>query len=272
MDWIPALSTTTLFGGALWLSKNFISTRLTNSVRNEYDTKIETLRTALRQTEELFKAELRTKESQIEALRSGALSGVMNRQVALFQRQLVAVEQLWAAVISLAPAKAVSATMAVVKFEAAAEEASKNEKFREMFKVIDNGFDMKSLGTNEASKSRPFVSSLAWAYYIAYESIVMHGVLKLKTLQVGLDKDFTDIERITKLVKVALPHYADYIEKHGPSAFHYLLDELEHSLLTELGNILSGQKADREHIEKAAQILQESERLMEENNSLKSRE
>lgn len=267
MDWIPALSTTALFGAVLWLSRNLISARLTNSVRHEYDEKIENLRTSLRQSEESFKAELKAKESQIDALRSGALSGIVNRQVALYQRQLLAVEQLWAAIISLGPAKAISSWMAVIKFEVVAAEAAKDPRLRELFKTLDSGIDTKALGVSEAAKCRPFVSPLAWAYYSAYQSIVTYGVLKIKTIQVGLEKDFSDIDHITKLVKVALPHHIGYIEKYGPNAFHYLLDELELSLLAELGNILSGQKADKEHIEKAAQILQESERLMEKTDS-----
>lgn len=73
-------------------------------------------------------------------------------------------------------------------------------------------------------------------------------------------------------IKVALPHHTDYIVKYGPSAFHYFLDELELNLLAELGNMLSGQIADKDHLEKAAQILQESERLMQENESMKSKQ
>jgi hypothetical protein len=272
MDWIPALSTTALFAAALWLSRNWISVRLTNAIRHEYEEKIESLRSALRQSEEQFKADLKSKETQIDALRSGALSGIVNRQVVLYQRQILAVEQLWNSIVSLAPARAVSSWISVIKFETTAAEAAKNPRLREMFKSMDGGIDAKDLGVLEAAKCRPFVSPLAWAYYTAYQSIVTHSVLKMKVLQLGLEKDFADVDHITKLVKVALPHHADYIEKYGPSAFHYLLDELELSLLAELGNILSGQKADKEHMEKAAQILQESERLMQENESMKSKQ
>jgi hypothetical protein len=62
---------------------------------------------------------LRAKESQIDALISGALSGIVNRQAAFYERQIVAVEQLWDAVISLAPAKGISTWLTSINFEAA---------------------------------------------------------------------------------------------------------------------------------------------------------
>jgi hypothetical protein len=143
---------------------------------------------------------------------------------------------------------------------------------REMFKMIDNGLDMKNLGYAESSRSRPFVSPLAWAYYSAYQAIVIHAVLKLKAIQTGIEKDFADIENITKLVKVALPHQTEYIDKYGPSVFHYLLDELESKLLAELSNLLGGEKNDKETVERAAEIVREAERLMSENSSIKTTE
>jgi hypothetical protein len=93
-DWIPALSTTSLFAAVLWLLRSVISTRLRASVQHEFNEKVETLKTDLRKSEESFKADLRSKEAQIEALRSGALSGLTSRQAALDARRIQAVDQL----------------------------------------------------------------------------------------------------------------------------------------------------------------------------------
>ncbi len=54
--------------------RSLISTRLTKSVQHEFDEKLETLKTTLRKSEESFKADLRFKEIQIEALRGGAMT------------------------------------------------------------------------------------------------------------------------------------------------------------------------------------------------------
>jgi len=55
---LPALTTTALFAGALWLGREMISTRLTRSVQQEFDKKIESVRADLRASEERFKAQL----------------------------------------------------------------------------------------------------------------------------------------------------------------------------------------------------------------------
>lgn len=82
IDWLlSSLTTAALIGAAAFLSRHLILTRLKASVGHEFNEKLETLRAELRKSEEAFKADLRAKESQIEALRSGALSGMASRQV-----------------------------------------------------------------------------------------------------------------------------------------------------------------------------------------------
>lgn len=268
-DWIPALSTTSLLAFALWLLRKVIATRLTNSVRHEYDEKIENLKTTLRNSEEKFKAEIRKKESEIEALRSGALTSIVNRQVALYEKQIMAVEHLWNSVVALSPAKAVSAMMASIKFEDAAKRAAQEPKVREIFNMVGGNFDLKNFKTPDASSTRPFISPLAWALYSAYEAIVMHAALKLQMLKNGLDVvEIINDSLFEKIIIAALPHQKDFIEQHGQAAYHYFLDELEEKLLEELAKILRGDESDKEGIEKASKILEEVERLREAKTSL----
>lgn len=266
MEWIPAISTTSFLAIVIWLSRNLIITRLTSSVRHEYDKKLENIKTEFRRNEELLKADLSAKASQIEALRTGVLTGVTTRQAAIFERQITSIEQLWDAVVSLGPAKAVSAWMAVVKFEAAAKEAAENPRFRELFEVMGN-IDLNNFKTNQALITRPFVSSLAWAYYSAYQAIVFHAIARLHMLKNGINMtEVIDTKKVTELVKLALPHQLPYIEKYGPGAFHYLLDELENNLLLAFQLMLKDEKADHETLERAAAIIKQSESLMKANS------
>ena len=120
-DWLPSLSTTAIFAFALWLARKLIATRLAKSVQHEFDTKLELIRTELREKEERLKADLRSKEAEIAALRDGAMTAMASRQMALDRRRLEAVDQLWSEIIALGPAKALSSYMAFVKFDVAAE-------------------------------------------------------------------------------------------------------------------------------------------------------
>ena len=108
LPWIPSLATSALLAAALWLGRNLISTRLTKSVAHEFNTKLETLRAQMREGEERLKAELRVKEAEIVALRSGALTALASRQMAFDKRRLEAVDQLWSSITALAPARSIA--------------------------------------------------------------------------------------------------------------------------------------------------------------------
>lgn len=253
-DWIPAISTTSLLTLAMWLFRSLISVRLTKSVESEFNTKLEKL-----------KAELRSKEGTIESLRSGAMSGLISRQSKLYERQLEAIEEVWAAVIELGKAKYISAAMAVLKYEECAKQAATDPRFRQVFEIMGSGFDIKNVQLGTASKARPFLSPLAWAYYSAYQAIVLLDAMKFETLRLGLEspEKFLNSEGVTNLVKAVLPHQSDYLSKYGSGVHHYLVEEIERQLLSELQNMQQGAAADQENAERAAEILKATDKLMQ---------
>lgn len=260
--WAPSLITTALFALVLWLARKLIATRLAKSVEHEFNAKLEAIRAEFHEKEELLKADLRLKESEIADLRSGAMSAMASRQIALDKRRLEAVDQLWSAVTALAGAKAISAFMAVTKFEAAAEEAARNPKVREMFTVMGGTFDIAKVDLSGAAKARPFVSPMVWALFSAYNTIATQAVVKLHIIKSGIGaKDILDKDSVAKLVKAALPHRAGYIDKFGDAGYHNLLEELEESLLAALHKMLAGEEADRASVERAAEIARLSAEL-----------
>jgi len=257
--WFPSLTTTALFAAALWLGRNAISTRLTKSVEHEFNTKLESVRSQMRESEERLKAELRAKETEIAALRSGALTALSSRQMALDKRRLEAVDQLWASVTALGSARTIAALMSSISFEKAAPITERDPRARQAFEMMGAAFDIKSLDLSGASKARPFLSPMVWATFSALQAVVMHAVMRWHILKSGLGaKDFMDNEAISKLIKVALPHYSDYIDKLGPSAYYYVLEALDDQLLKEIQQMLSGVEADKSSIERAAEILRQS--------------
>ncbi|MCG5539870.1 MULTISPECIES: hypothetical protein [unclassified Halorhodospira] len=252
VEWLPAFTTTSLFALVVWFSRNLIAARLTNAVRHEYDVKIETLRD-----------ELGRKQKQIEALRSGALSGVVNRQSVLYQRQVTAVDQVWGGIVQMAPAKNIAKQIAVFKFENTAEAAAENPQLRQIFETMGANFDKNCLLTPEASKSRPFITPMAWAYFAAYQGILGHYVVKMVMLQNGLRdaSRLIDHEQIKSIIKTALPHQSDNIDRFGHEMFHLFVDELENYLLRELKSLLEGSRANDENVRQANQILEAVEKL-----------
>ena len=251
-DWFPAISTTSLFAAALWLMRSMISSRLRSSVQHEFNQKLENV-----------KADLRSKETQIESLRSGALSGLVSRQIALTARRVEAVDQLWSAVQKLSPAKSVSQILGVLKFDGAVKVAAENERAREMFTALGGTKDISEFMTDEAEKARPFVSEMAWAIFSAYRAILFAGLIKMQILKSGIGiPDLVDEEKINKLITAVLPCHQDYLKKYGSEGYHLLLDRLEPLLLAELKNVLEGVEADKSAVRQAGEILREAESIM----------
>ena len=68
-----------------------------------------------------------------------------------------------------------------------------------------------------------------------------------------------------QVLKAALPHHAAFIDQHGFSGAHWLLEELEEKLLTELltelKEMLEGRDADEESIKRSADIMEKVKQL-----------
>jgi hypothetical protein len=254
-DWIPAITTTSLFGGALWLARSLIMTRLKSSVKNEFDSKLEVLR-----------SELKSKEAQIESLRTGAMSGLLTRQGALYARKLQAIDQIWSSVKELEKAKYISSTLGTLKFEECAKESARNPKFREFIQTIGGNFDLASLDMSGSELARPFLTPLAWAYYSVYSSVIMQALAVMQVLKIGVDdaEKLLNFENTNNLLKTVLPSSADYIDKYGMACHHHLLDQIEQLLLMELKNIQEGNEDDKENARRAAEINKEVEKVTNE--------
>ncbi|QGX41528.1 hypothetical protein [Permianibacter aggregans] len=71
----------------------------------------------------------------------------------------------------------------------------------------------------------------------------------------GLNKPkLLDQSHLINLITTALPHHTAYIQKHGEDAAHYLLDELEQSILRELRAMISGADRDDANLKLVADI------------------
>ncbi|HDZ9496876.1 TPA: hypothetical protein RU013_003682 [Vibrio cholerae] len=262
VDWIPAISTTTLLAAVLWLTRNLISTRLTNAVRHEYDNKLETLKSEFNQKQELLKADLRAKELQLESIKSVALSGITQRQTALFDKQVTAIEVLWSQIVDLAPVKGAAQSLAVIKFDVAIKTAAENGNAREMFEMLGKHADLEALDIRASNKARPFISPVAWAYFYAYTSILRHVVFKFHMLKKGLDyPELITTDNLKKVIVAVLPHQKEYVDTVDPEAYFHLLDELESLMLIAFDNTLKGVQEDKEALLQAAKIVKASEDL-----------
>lgn len=256
MDWIPALSVPAVLGIAGYWARAMLLTRLKHAVSHEYDAKLAALKAELEVKQTSLKAELQAKQAQLDSFRSAVLSGITSRQAAVDKRRLEAVDQLWEAVRLLGFAKGAATLMSTLKFEALLKEAEHNPKAKELVKPFSVPIDkMSELGI-VSHKARPYLSALTWAYYSAYQAILMYAVAQLELLKSGLNMpELLNSDRVVKLANAALPGYEKYLAEHGTTGAFYLLDELESKLLAELTRTLKEGAGVVENVGQVSAIL-----------------
>lgn len=258
--WVPALSINGLFLAALLLARKLLETRLTYTVKHEFDEKLEVLRTELRYKAELLRGDIHRKEADINALRSGVLSTMANRHMALDKRRVEAVDQLWCAVESLEPLRNSARVLERLNVDATAKEAANNEKLRVLFSSITQTIadgSIKEISSSRPKNIRPFVSPMVWSLFVAYEAVLYQAAVACLVIREGVGdiKNLRNISKTNSLLAAALPHHKDTIDAHGETAHYLLIDELQETLLMELQKMLEGSEWDKRQVNQASEIV-----------------
>lgn len=244
MDWLGLISLviSLALSAGIWFGKNWMAARIQRSVQHTFDEKIENLR-----------SELREREAEIAALRSGALSGLAQRRALLDKRRIEAVDRFWAAFVALAPYRAAVIYTSIMKIDAIATEIGRNEKLQAFFKMMEKTYPELPKNANPAKLEQPYLSPLAWAYFSAYQTAMVSAYAVIKFLALGESPaKLLKLEGPRDLLKVTLPDWSDYIDKWGMN--EHLLDELEKRLLAELNRMLEGADIDEASLALAAKI------------------
>lgn len=248
-------------GLLIFVGRNWIKARIEQSVRSGFEAKLEALRSEFRRSEEYLKSELRSKEAEIAALRDVILSGRAQREALVDKRRLEAIDGLWAAFTTLAPFTVVAKMMGSIKFDAAARGAHRNPNIQQFFRIISGGEQKENLakiGQQSGRSHQPFVSPLAWAYFSAYQAVVLGAYIRARVLELGLEDAHKIIndEPIKDVLKAALPYYTQFVDEQRIDAYHLLLDDLEKHLIDELQKMMRGDEQDQASVEQAARIME----------------
>lgn len=255
LEWIPAIISL-LVVISVFIGKNWLKARIERSVQHTFDAKLEAIRADLRGTEERLKSDLRLKEAEISALRDGVLSGRAQRQALLDKRRMDAVERVWAAVMALTPYRVAASMMVSLNLKAVVEEAPRHAGVRKLAELITRlppNFKLENVAKNE----RPFVSPMAWAYFSAFQTVLLTIYTQAKALEIGLENSdkFIKIDSIRDMLKKALPHQTNLIDQWDLTTLYLLVDELEGCILTELTKMLDGEDVDQAGIIRSAAIM-----------------
>lgn len=244
-------------GGGSWLLKLIIQNSIEKRISHRFNADLEILKSKQREQEEALKASIRAREADVSMLRNVVLEGRSERVAWLERRRLEALDRIWGAVVALAPYKVVAGTMASIKFEEAAKEAPTNAGLRTMIGVFTNAAPKELPQDASVAKERPYVSPLLWAYFSAYQAILLGSWTRAKFLEAGIasPEKFLKMDHDAKLVAKVLPHYEKFLSDHGPGAGYYLIDEIEEATLKLLRDEVQGTELDQVEVKRATEIM-----------------
>jgi len=251
-----------------WLAKNLISTRLTATVKHEFDEKIERVRADLRANEQRLADELRDRAATIATLQGQAFAALAARRSGVEQRRLEAIDAIWTHVCGPLRTLSTAATfLTMINFEEAVAQSAQKEDARKLFgsymppkDLIDGRDSMLA----KATAGRPYVSEEMWNLYEAYSAIVYTGILRLRILADGIDvPNLVDVAGVKKKVLAGLPNQAGYLDEHGISVLGHLLGEAEGRLLAEIRHQLNGKNVSEEVLGESIELIAASYRAQE---------
>ncbi len=268
-DWFPAIASSVISTGLLGLLGIAGKAAIEKTLQSRFDAGLESLKADYRLQEEQLRADLRSRDNDLESLRRNALSGAAARQVIIDKRQIEALERVWASVAERRPQKLLLSQMQILNLDAIRkaistaperEQAATKEFLATMSQLV--GIDgMKPL--SDITLDKPFIDPLIWSLYTTYTSLLAYGWVHFKALKEGIDnKNFLKgPDDLIAIIKKVLPHQAGFLDQDGESGLFHLGEELEDKLLATIRDVLDGRQLDEAAIKRSHEIVQLSEAL-----------
>jgi hypothetical protein len=251
---VSSVGSASLIGVAVWLSRTWLTERLTASIRLETELKLARL-----------KSELETANQRIRDLASVGSAANSQVEAALVKHRIAAVERVWESVQGWQQVYVATMMVSVLSDEWIRKYASDpgtKSTFERLLDGVDHLNFMKK--QNETELVRPFLSEPVWALYSAYHSFLLARLTKASLLTIP------DIDHAEVLSRF---NERDLVEKSAPEEILSAYDEspytgtesylrfLRERMLEAFREFLSGQRAGNQAVHDAAQILHAAEDL-----------
>lgn len=254
-----------LSGAIIWLARNWISARLSASIKHEYDQKLAALNAELKSQGDVHATMLKASiERESDKLRF-ATSSFGEAQKAAVERKLSAVETLWQGV--LAARENVPPIMGFIDILTVEEytDPRNQSTFSELTGDLSQEKIMKlykdSYGSLE--RVRPYVGEYLWALFAIYQALILRVVFlihlgkddakKLNWHQdPGIDQLLTSSFDVSELKEFASV-------KVGKIS--WLQRKYELKILTAMEKIISGEEFGKEALLQAQQMEKQAQAL-----------
>ena len=208
-------------------------------------------------TLEALKSELRAKEGKLNNLQARLLDGRAGLHSQMQSRRLNAVENLWKATIRLNAFRYSASMLTVLKLSAIEKRLPTEPNLQKFMSTLSGGDLKEKIQEIAGDEQRLFVPTDTWKLFDAYQTLLIVCYMRLTIVSLGLeDADkILDLETMMKKLKDTMPHFNDFLDKHGLSGAARLVDPLRELLFESLRAASSTADDDEKYAEQMTNAL-----------------
>lgn len=254
-----------LVGIVLFLSKSWITERLKNSIKHEYDQKLEVHKAQLKSEQEVAMLELRSLVEKESIVQQAGHSSLHQVQKAAIEKKLVSIEKLWDGIVKARnEIPPIIGMLDILTIDEYPTIASNKElaKLAEPFTPEKLGEISMKFGENVESV-RPYVGEYLWSIFYAYRAVTIRTLLLMKLGLIDPRKlNWHEDEGIKSLISSVLSKkQIEYFDSQDFGKFKLLQDHFETLMLTAMNKIISGEEFGSEMMSQAKTIARKANEL-----------
>jgi hypothetical protein len=248
-----AAAAAVLVSALAWISREWISTRLTASVRLETERELAELR-----------SRLESAEQHVRDVRQAGIEGARSTNAAVIAERVTATKELARLVIEWRSMATLSILVGVMTPEIAARTASE----RAMQETLGKMWDASSVGERlnhvaPLAAWRPFVTESACALFAAFQGFYVARMTKAMAIRTGnveLVRRLWVMAGERKIVSAVAPELLDSYDRNPAEIEGAFVEKLSNDLLAELKRGLSGEHGGAEAMRQAVAITSTTDR------------
>lgn len=264
-DYILSILSSAAVSGALvaaliWLSREWMSTRIKGSIQYEYDQKLEAHKSQLKAENEVSFLELKSSIEREAALHAVSHASFSEGQKAAMERKLNAVDKLWGKIINLRS----NLPLVLTYIEQLTVDEYKEAKNHPSFQAMSGDSSLEKIASTidkeeEPIESvRPYIGEYMWAIFSSYQAIMDRLLVLLNLGRNDAEKiEWYKDPRTRQVIEAVLTKKE--LEEFDSRKFGkvtWIQRQLESKILSATSKVISGEAFGEESLKQAKLIQQ----------------
>lgn len=247
-----------LSAALIFLTKNWITERLSQSIQHEYAQKLEAHKATLKAAYDVAIEKLRADNAQARAVEQTATGAYLDSRRVGHQRTLDAIQATWESILKMDKDTPSVVGLLDILPEAEYPSMLANEKLAEMFgelSIKENAIKLV-VGTQHIEHHRPYTGEYVWWLFHTYRALkgrVVH--LIMESHRARTSKHWKDDDGIRQLLSAVLDEdEIKQVYETDPGGFGVAFSMIKQHFLVTTSQIISGESSATFGLELAQQI------------------